>query len=697
MKPIVLLGGGINHYRLLKTLTEDRISERPIVFVSDSHKCLPLEFLPQVLAGLVSQEEAMLDLWSACQRTGIYFLKDQCFHLVRSEQVLHLMEYGRLSYHKLSIETEPRSWLPIADTLKDSSLFTDKNPKTLLASIHQFLEEVRRFHPKTVRVVLIGLSEQSISMAYALRCALKEFCQHMDIVILAEGGKIQNLNRKTIRLLSKNNIQCLGVKKIKTIQPHKLTFENKKTLEFDVLIPFSHWKSKDLPGRLLQAKNHDIPVNSDLSLVSDSKIFVTGSNVAFEGDRQSVYDLVPESITQGLLHNIFMAKTHKEQIPCRNQIRDPNKLPFLKKTMHLFPIPIKKKSATENWQEQTKKTLTHLKELAALENIKQKVRQDLFYEARYRNRPWRMKTNLRKKNHTEPSYGLESFNGFNCWGSYIQSCRQICEVAILKAVTRGIQPSNLRFHLTLPDKEKHLTRHIFESTFKTIETVAHRYDIQMEGGDNFDGLYWHLGVTIGGVIKQPMGLFFRPHDYLLLTRPLGFGFLWSARLSPVFDSNWLEQTSHYPLVVHPWKIMKFIEDFDPSTFVVVQQWGLLYHCLQALPMDQQLFINPEMVPYWRGVDQSFHQGLGHPALNMNWQRIKNRVSLKENKVSDLHSLLWDSLSQGALILGVKARNHKEALLELKAMGYKNSALIGCVRPGTKDHPVVLSDWTSSFL
>ena len=697
MKPIVLLGGGINHYRLLKTLTEDRISQRPIVFVSDSHKCLPLEFLPQVLAGLISREEAMLDLWSACQRTGVYFLKDQCFHLVRSEQVIHLMQYGRLPYHKLSIETEPRTWLPIADTLKDSSLFTDKNPKTLLASIHHFLKEVNRFHPRAVRVVLTGLSEESISMAYALRCVLKGLCQQVDIVILTEDRRIQNLNRKTDRLLRKNNIQCLGVKKIKTIQPHKLTFENEKSLEFDVLIPFSHWKSKDLPGRLLQGKNRDIPVNSDLSLVSDSRIFATGPNVAFEGDGQNVHDLVPESITQSLLHNIFMAKTQKEQTACKNQIRDPNKLPFLKKTMHLFPIPIRKKSPLENWQEQTRKTLTHLKELPPLENIKQKVRQDFFYEAKYRNRPWRMKTTIRKEDHCKPSYGLESFNGFNCWGSYVQSSRQICEIAILKAVTRGIHPGNLRFYLTLPDKEKHLTRHIFESTFKTIETVAHRYDIQVEGGDNFDGLHWHLGVTIGGIIKQPMDLFFRPHDYLLITRPLGFGFLWSARLSPVFDSSWLEQTFHYPLVVHPRKIMKFIEDFHPSTFVVVQEWGLLYHCLQALPLDQQLFINPEMVPFWGGVEQSFHQGLGHPALNMNWQRVKNRVFLKKNKASDLHSLLWDFLSQGTMILGVQAGNHKEALLELKRMGYKDSALIGCVRPGINDHPVVVSDWTSSFL
>ena len=103
-------------------------------------------------------------------------------------------------------------------------------------------------------------------------------------------------------------------------------------------------------------------------------------------------------------------------------------------------------------------------------------------------------------------------------------------------------------------------------------------------------------------------------------------------------------------------------------------------------------VNFREVPRWPGVDTVIAQAPLHPSSEHNWQRVMGHVPFQQEEVSVNNRVLWDPLSQGALVIGVSADSYSQALCKLRQMGYTHANLIGCVRPQVKGYKVVLSDW-----
>ena len=178
-----------------------------------------------------------------------------------------------------------------------------------------------------------------------------------------------------------------------------------------------------------------------------------------------------------------------------------------------------------------------------------------------------------------------------------------------------------------------------------------------------------------------------------MTQPLGFGFLWAGRLSCDFNSSWIQKAITSQLVPNMDQMKSFLEKWNPSGRVLIEEWGFLFHCLQRLPAHQQLMVNLREVPRWEGADDLIERQTTHPGLDINWSRIKNHVAFNREDVSANNAVLWDSLSQGGLVFGFKSENWEQALEDLKKMGYDRASLVGCIRPKRKGNDVVLSDWS----
>lgn len=677
MEPIVLVGGGEVHYRFIQSLSKEQM-ERPIILVSQNIKVLGPEFLPYLLKTKQAVAAAHLDLWSACQRKGVYFLEDTALAINREDKSLHLKKFGRLKFHRLSVESPSLPSLQ-GQELADSPFFMNLGrPYDFLMRMEQFFAEVHKHCPREVRVVFTGWDALTLQLADAIRDRLQGGCEAVDLLILdnknqQEKSFFKSKKQKEIEKLKKQGIRVMPDALISEQQQHLLKLVNGQEIAFDILIANSHYRAQDSLGKILQMDSQKTRVRRDLTEVRSDHIFVVGRHVQFEKEGLSLSEIVMSELSQVLLHNILCEKD-TPHLQCRNKL-----------TMDPFPI-------NKDWEKKITKKIESLRQVEVLPFCQQKLAENLDYQAQHMSRPWQGFYNHDAKI-PQAQFRLNSFNGFNSWGSYALSAIKITEMALLKSLSQGVHPQQIRFNLTLPKQEDHLLHHIFESTFRAIESVALKHNVELEGGDTFDGQHWHLNITVGGRSFTAMENKFRPHDYLIITRPLGFGFLWAGRLNDQFNSTWIQKSLQETLLATADGLQDFIEKWQPSGRVLIEEWGFLFHCLQKLPAHQQLMVNLREVPRWQGTDQLINQKVTHPGLDLNWNRIQDSVAFDRNEVSLNNSILWDSLSQGSLVFGFKSSEWKLALADLQSLGYQRAALVGCIRPKSKGNSVVLSDWS----
>jgi NADH dehydrogenase FAD-containing subunit len=698
LKPIVLVGGGDNHYRLIHSLNEDIVKTHPIILVAKNNKYFSNQFLPLVIGDILSMESGLFDLWSVCQRKNVYFIQDDCVNINREEKILYLEKYGKINYHMLSIETDCKAYSLTNEVREKASLFANHDPSLLFKKLKSFLSEVHRHCPKEIRIVFTGLSPVSLDLAYFLNKKLQKSCEKIDLVFICQSESREfnkkNLTKRIKKKLADLNIRVLFTQPIEKITEHKIYFLDEKPLEFDIYIPFDQWQSQDSIGRLFQKEGQKILVHRDLSHFSDSDLFFTGQNVYFNNENQSVESILKDELVKVLRHNLFIFDKEAPRITCRQMINSINQRPYLlsKSLFSYFNFKTESLESVEKIKVKTLEEIKNLNKIEVLEISKKQLEDKLTYDSQHMSRPWQG-TISDSKNKLANAYRLISTNGFNSHGSYTQSTLKICEWAYLKTISRGIQPERLRFNLTLARDRNLLDNHIFESTFKAIEEFVYLNQIEIDGGDTFDGEHWQLSITLGGQANIQLGQKFQPHDYLIMTRPLGFGFLWANRLHECFDSKWITESLKSKIHTSFKNWTEFVNEYNPSTAVFIEEWGFLYHCLQALPINQQLMINFREVPRWSGIEKLLNHSQVHPGLDLNWERIKDSVAFKRSEVSLNNSILWDSLSQGALVIGVKAQDYKKAIESLKQLGFNHTSLVGCIRPKNSNNRIVLSDWT----
>ncbi len=677
MEPIVLVGGGEYHYRVIQSLTNKQMAERPVVLVAQNIKVFPSDFLAPALLQKISVADAQLDLWTACQRKGVYFLEDTCLSIAKEDQVLQLRKFGNLKYHSLSVETQTQPTLLGREPIPAVTTINPGNPYVFLDSMESFFAEVHKHCPREVRVILSGFNKMSAQLAVAIKARLSGGAESSDIIILQDEVLEKNRFLKTSKERKQEALKNAGVRMVYGAmvdknRDHLLQLVDGTTLSYDVLIPCSHFRSSDFLGKIFQGDSQTIFVSRELQGLG--QIFLTGDNVQFETESLKVRALEGSEVASVLRQNLFRENADTPLLSCR----DKKKVDSLK--------------VTKNWWSYQESDLKNLKKIEVLETSRHQLHEALSFQAQHMSRPWQGLV-ISGSNEGARSFRLNSFNGFNSWGSFALSAIKITETAILKSLSRGVKPKQLRFSLTLPAERDHLLNHIFESTFRAIEGVADKHGIEIDGGDTFDGKHWHLNVTMGGEVVSDKQEKFQPHDYVLMTRPLGFGFLWAGRLSDRFDSTWIQKTINEPLVSDMEQLLAFTDKWGMSAPVLIEEWGFLYHCLQKLPAHQQLMVNFREVPRWEGVDPLIGEKVSHPGLDINWTRIQSDVAFQKDDVSLTNAILWDSLSQGSLVFSVRPEHWREALQDLRQIGYSHAALVGCIRPKVKGSRVILSDWS----
>lgn len=696
MKPIVLIGGGMNHYQLIRSLEKEDL-KHPIILVSSQRKVFDKKQLPHVLHQFIQYTDASYDLWKACLRKGIYFIEDQCIRINKEEKIIELEKNGKVEYERLSIECDSEPSKPLMKGALQDPVISVGGGLEFLKKVEAFIKEVKKHCPRDVRIAFSGDNLDALNLALAIKSRIQNSCEQIEIILftaenhfftdiplLTKKALIKNLKTKGVRFLTGKTLEYVG--------DHQIYFTDNTQVEFDIFIPYENFRPVHVLSKILQSKSQQILVNPDLSYYKDHNMFVHGDCVALYQEAGNKNMIDPVEQVDVLKKNLLREDMDDPKVHYRQKQKRIKNVFLNKETSIKFlgPFSWETKKNNESWIKGLRENAFQLSEISTFDFVESQAELDLKYQSQHMSRPWKGSKNLFKEENT---FKLISFNGFNWWGSYGSSAEVVTKMAILKAFAQGIKPQQLRFNLILPNQGGELVQHIFESTFRAIEAVAENYKINIGGGDTFNGDQWHLSMTVGGEVVRSFDKNFSQGDYVLMTQPLGFGVLWAGRFLKDFDSQWIETALDGTFLPSYERMQKFLDKWSPSHIGFVEEWGFLYHGLQALPVDQQLVVNFREIPRWRGVDEIFKQNLVHPGLDQNWHRIESEVAFSRDEVSKSNAILWDPLSQGSLLIGLTEENWEGALQDLIQLGFSQSALVGCLRRKQGLNKIVLSDWT----
>jgi hypothetical protein len=689
------VGGGEHHYHILSHLSESESVSRPIVLVSQKYKCLHSRFAPLHLKDKNLDQNLSLDLWSLCQKRGVEFIEDSCVDVSFDDQTLFLQNYGKLKFSRLCFDFHWEGGGENPLFMSSPSVISASTLPEFHKQLASFFMEVHRHCPRDVRVIISGLSRYSLDYAYQIQKELKKSVPDVQVVIVEDPNKVKNqgLNIESLnRRLGGHSIRIIE-DRISHVFDHKLKLGSEQSLEFDIYLPLDQWRCVDLVGRRWQSGQNQMVVQTNLGLKPGNQVYAIGRHLHVGPDSQNTYlPLIPSAATIKVAINQLWGD-QSQSIDLKSMVSLQQQLmqaPYMQQDW--LGRPYSDQEIESRWHEQ-KKMASVASESQVFEQSRQSFAKALDYESKHMSHPW-SGLNL-SSHHTRsqpPSYSLFSMNGFNWWGSYSQSAQKITEMALLQAMCEGVQPTHLSFQLGVPAQSSAMRQHIFESSFCGLSNLCEQRGIQLDGGHTYDNEFWQLYVTVGGERAFAVGEKLQPHDYLLITRPLGYGPLWTSRLSVGFDSSWVtEERDQSPIC--PWdQLGAFVREFQPSRLIFVGEWGLLYHCMPYLPAKNQMIINFREVPRWSGLDQVIATAPSPPGADTNWQRVADHLPFRREEVSPHNLVLWDSLSLGAIVIGVRAENYTQALASLRKMGYSKANLIGCVRPKTQGSKFILSDW-----
>jgi len=694
-----MLGGGVNHYELLRQWAGSTGDDRHIIFVSSTRRLFDQELLPKYLMKLLPLEKCQLDLWKACQRAGIDFLEDRVIRLDRDAKIVELEKNGHLPYDELSIECAAEAMYPRMGSRDHDYILPSRPHDNFVKSIDAFMQEVHRHSPRDLRVVLSGGHFSIVELALTLQGLLQPLCQRSEVVIFTQEQEIltdlAKMQRKSLlHFLKTQNIRVLCEKSVDRIENHILHFTDGVELELDVFIPSEHFRPKDLYTRLLSDNSQSLLVNQSLQYVKDPSIYIHGDCVQWASEKTPMIFSDKKEQQRVLGQNLALPHPKGRKATYRPQLRKLDELPLDSHRKLRFMGPFVKEVPWDrhDWRLEMNRALAQKREVPIHKERRSQLESMESYEAGHARRPWESTRSFRKEDE-QGQLRLVSTVGYNWWGDFGLSCEYLTQVALAKSLCQGLIPESLRLSLVIPESEDvRWSQHLFQTSIRAVERVLKQEGVFFAGGDTLTGPHWSLALTVAGQQMPNMAQNFRPGDYLIVTRPLGFGLLWSGRYLEKFKSQWFEKAMAYPVSPGILALSEFFQNFDVRGAVVVEEWGFLYHCMQALAGDQQLVVNFRKVPKWDGIDTVLKSSVSLPTVNSNWERVADEVNFDRDRLSKTNSILWDSRSHGSMVLGVRPENWKTALASLQEMGFTDASLMGCIRPQKTAKRVVLSDW-----
>jgi selenide,water dikinase len=214
---------------------------------------------------------------------------------------------------------------------------------------------------------------------------------------------------------------------------------------------------------------------------------------------------------------------------------------------------------------------------------------------------------------------------------------------------------------------------------------------ELIGGHTIEGTELALGLACNGFVPPERLLRkggMQPGQVLILTKPLGTGTLFAAKMRYQALGRWIDEAVESMLRSN-YQAAQCLIEHGATACTDVTGFGLVGHLLEMLQVAQvSATLKLEAVPALNGALATLDRGI---VSSLQAQNLRSRSFIDcsaQIANSPLFQLLFDPQTSGGLLATIPPDQVTDCLTQLQALGYGQSVVIGQTQPLTTGHSLI---------
>lgn len=258
----------------------------------------------------------------------------------------------------------------------------------------------------------------------------------------------------------------------------------------------------------------------------------------------------------------------------------------------------------------------------------------------------------------------------------------------------GATPQSAMAIVTVPYAAEEKVEETLYQLLSGAMSVLQQANAALVGGHTTEGAELAFGLACNG-LAAPHQLLrkggMKPGQVLILTKALGTGTLFAADMRLLALGRWIDNAVESMLLSNQAASCIFLEH-GATACTDITGFGLLGHLMEMVKASGvAVQLNLEAIPVLEGALQTLQMGITSSLQRSNL-RVSNYISnLSEVLTFPKYQLLFDPQTAGGLLATIPTEKADSCLDQLKAFGYSDSVIIGCVMPAVEAvNPVTIS-------
>ena len=221
---------------------------------------------------------------------------------------------------------------------------------------------------------------------------------------------------------------------------------------------------------------------------------------------------------------------------------------------------------------------------------------------------------------------------------------------------------------------EHLHRIIEGALDKITESGA-----VLAGGHTVDDSEPKFGLAVTGIVhpeKIWRNVGALPGDELILTKPIGSGVLFNAKLKDKVSKNAFDSCIGNVTTLNKQAAEIFLS-YDVHAATDITGFGLAGHGLEmAQGSDASLHINLDAVPVMDEAYKMYELGISTGVNKHNRAKVMPSIHFNDSAKTEKREILFDPQTSGGLLVSLPKDQAKEAIDKLRNTGLANAEIIG---------------------
>ena len=229
---------------------------------------------------------------------------------------------------------------------------------------------------------------------------------------------------------------------------------------------------------------------------------------------------------------------------------------------------------------------------------------------------------------------------------------------------------------------EHLHRIIEGALDKITESGA-----VLAGGHTVDDSEPKFGLAVTGIVhpeKIWRNVGALPGDELILTKPIGSGVLFNAKLKDKVSKNAFDSCIGNVTTLNKQAAEIFLS-YDVHAATDITGFGLAGHGLEmAQGSDASLYINLDAVPVMDEAYKMYELGISTGVNKHNRAKVMPSIHFNDSAKTEKREILFDPQTSGGLLVSLPKDQAKEAIEKLHNTGLTDAKIIGeALEPDSK--------------